>query len=181
MANSVPAIHIASRSAPEIEAARAELVQLLRESVDGGASIGFLAPMPEADAVRFWRGVEAQVETGSRVLLVARDGPRGRIVGTGQLAFAGFPNGRHRAEVCKVMVLPSHRRRGIGTSLMTALERRALERDVWLLHLDTTEGRSGACELYEALGYTRVGGIPDWARDPDGTLKTTVVYFKKLS
>src|SRR5215831_4322525 len=158
MANRGPGIHIESLSAPEIEAARAELVQLLRESVDGGASIGFLSPIPEADAIRFWRGIEAQVETGSRVLFVARDGPRGQIVGTGQLAFAAFPNGRHRAEVCKVMVLPSHRRGGIATTLMNALERRALERDVWLLHLDTTEGRSGACELYEALGYTRVGG-----------------------
>ena len=50
-----------------------------------------------------------------------------------------------------------------------------------LLFLDTSEGASGAAKLYEQLGYMRCGGIPDYAMDPDGTLKPNVIFAKRLA
>jgi ribosomal protein S18 acetylase RimI-like enzyme len=113
------------------------------------------------------------------VILVWRDG--GEIVGSAQLAFETRPNGRHRAKVQKVMVRPSHRRRGIAVALMAELEARARVRDVSLLFLDTSEGYGGARALYDAIGYVYVGGIPGYALDPDGTPAKNAIYYKTLS
>ena len=78
-------------------------MNLLRSCVHGGASIGFLAPLPDSDAIDYWSALGPQIRSGSRTVLVARDGTAGLIVGSGQLVFESRPNGRHRAEVCKVM------------------------------------------------------------------------------
>ena len=177
----VSAVLIETLSADAFVAAQDDLVHLLRACVDGGASVGFMSPMPTADAAAYWRSVEPQIQSGTRIVLVARESAGGRIVGTGQLVPTAFPNGRHRAEVAKVLVLPSHRRQGVATRIMYALEDHARASGRWLLHLDTTEGASGATGLYESLGYTMAGGIPEWARDPDGPLQTTIFYFKKLT
>ena len=144
-----------------------------------GASLGFLAPLPETNAIDYWRAVAPQVESGSRAVLVASED--GQIAGSAQLAFESKQNGRHRAEVCKVMVLPSHRRRGIAAQLMRALERCALDRGIRLLFLDTSEGAGGAGHFYESLGYTYAGGIPDYALDPDGRPMKNAIYYKMLT
>src|SRR5690606_27297347 len=96
-------------------------------------------------------------------------------------AFETKPNGRHRAEVQKVMVLPSHRRRGIAARLMTEIERRARERGVWLLFLDTSDSHAGAREFYEALDYVYVGGIPGYALDPRGVPERNAIFYKTLA
>ncbi|HEU4410747.1 MAG TPA: GNAT family N-acetyltransferase [Polyangiaceae bacterium] len=166
--------------APGLAAARGELSGLLRACVEGGASIGFLAPLSEAEAADYWGALGPPIEAGGRALLVAREGPGGPIVGSGQLAFESRPNGRHRAEVCKVMVLPSRRRRGVAARLMGELERRARERSVRLLFLDTSEGPGGARAFYETLGYTYVGGIPEYALDPDGRPAKNAIFFKAI-
>ena len=106
--------------------------------------------------------------------------PGGPIVGSGQLAFESKQTGRHRAEVCKVMVLPAYRRRGVAAAVMHELERHARERLIRLVFLDTSEGPSGAREFYERLGYTYAGGIPDFALDPDGTAQKNAIYYKLL-
>ena len=170
---------IEALSAPALTAAQDDLVDLLRSCVHGGASLGFLAPLPEADAVDYWRAVAPQIDSGSRAVVVARDDDR--IVGSAQLAFESKQNGRHRAEVCKVMVLPSHRRRGIAAQLMRALERCARDRAVRLLFLDTSEGTGGAGHFYESLGYTYAGGIPDYALDPNGRPMKNAIYYKMLT
>jgi GNAT superfamily N-acetyltransferase len=163
-----------------LPAAMDDLVQLLRDCVHHGASLGFLAPLPESDAADYWRGLVPQVAAGARTLLVARDGDA-RIVGSAQLAYESKPNGRHRAEVNKVMVLPSHRRRGIAAELMRALEQCARDRNIRLLVLDTAEGTGGAQRFYESLGYTYAGGIPDYALDPDGRPMKNAIYYKLLA
>ena len=128
-----------------------ELGALLAACVAGGASIGFLAPLAPAEADGYWKKIAGDLPGGHRVLLVAREAPGGRIVGSAQLALEARPNGRHRAEVQKVMVLPSHRRRGIAARLMAEIEAVAWTRGVRLLFLDTSESHSGAREFYEAL------------------------------
>jgi len=167
-------------SAEGLDSARDQLVTLLQSCVHSGASLGFLAPLSDAEAAVYWNSVAPQLESGSRALLVARDDANGCVVGSGQLAFESKPNGRHRAELNKIMVLPSHRRRGIAGRVMRALEDLARERSVWLLFLDTSEGFGGARALYESLGYIYAGGIPDYALDPDGRPEKNAIYYKKL-
>lgn len=160
---------------------RDDLVTLLTECVAGGASIGFLAPLARAEAEAYWDHVRRELAAGCRVLLVAREPEQGRIVGAAQLAFEVRPNGRHRAEVQKVMVRPTARRRGIATRLMGALEARARSRGVSLLFLDTSDSHSGARPLYESLDYVYVGGIPGYALDPHGRPEPNAIYYKTLA
>ena len=49
------------------------LVDVLGDVVAGGASVGFLAPLPLAQAEAFWRGVGDSVDRGEIALFVARD------------------------------------------------------------------------------------------------------------
>ena len=157
----------------------AALHALLRDAVEGGASIGYVLPLAEDEIAAFWRGVFAGVAAGSRVLLVARE-TGGRIVGTVQVEFAQKPNARHRAEVQKLLVLRSHRGRGLGFALMTALEDVARGARRSLLFLDTSSN-GDALNLYTRCGYTRAGGIPRYAADPDGSLHDNVIFYKELS
>lgn len=148
------------------------LAELLLDAVAGNASVGFAADLTPEEARAWWRA------GGSDVLLVARDG--GRIVGTGQLRFSGYRNGRHRAEVAKLMVHSSARRRGIAAALMEALEAEAAAAGKSLLFLDTESG-SGAESLYRSLGWTEAGAIPGFAYRPDGELRPSTFFYKRLS
>jgi GNAT superfamily N-acetyltransferase len=150
-----------------------QLAEILIGVVSAGASVGFLPPLSLEDAEAYWRGV-IKPET---VLLVAeRDG---RIIGTGQLELAMRANGRHRAEVGKVLVDPAAQGQGIGKALMLALEAEARRLGRTLLYLDTREGDL-ANRLYQSVGYTAAGTIPQWAIDSDGTLTGTTIYYRVL-
>ena len=153
------------------------LCALLEDTVEGGASIGFLWPMSEGEAERYWRSIIPAVESGERILLIASEDAR--IVGTGQLELCRRANGLHRAEVAKLMVLRSARRKGIASAIMVALEDEARHHGRTTLVLDTfLDG--GAENLYRALGWTEAGCVPLYAARPDGTLGTTVYYYKLL-
>ena len=159
---------------------REELTNLLMDSVEGGASIGFLAPLQRENAREYWVATASKAATGERLIVVAREEAGGPIVGSAQIALESRANGRHRAEVQKVMVHRRHRRGGIARSLMSEIEARARTRDVRLLYLDTSEGPGGAGAFYEAIGYLYAGGIPGYALDPDGTPAKNAIYYKEL-
>lgn len=154
-----------------------QLIHLLQDTVARGASVGFLPPLNAEDADHYWRTVFQDVARDTCVLLVARDA--GRIVGSVQLALATKPNAKHRAEVQKLFVLSSQRRRGIGRVLMQVAEQVARDCERTLLVLDTRQGDS-AEQLYRALGYCEVGIIPAYARNANGTLDGTVIFYKTL-
>lgn len=153
------------------------LAAVLADCVDGGASVGYLAPFSHAEARRVYEAYAEEVAAGRRVLLAAFAG--GELVGTAQLVFAPHPNQPHRAEVARMLVRRSARRRGIGALLMEAAERAALDEGKTLLVLDTVTG-DDAERLYERLGWTRVGVIPGYALYPDGRPCDTTVFFKQL-
>jgi len=154
-----------------------DLVHLLEDAVDGGASIGFLPPLAPGEAEKYWREVFDALSTPHRVLLIARDDDR--IVGTVQLDYAARANGSHRAEVIKLMVHRSARRRGIGEALMEEAARVAFRDGRTLLVLDTRAGDPSE-RLYRKLGYTAAGAIPDYARSASGELHATVILYKHL-
>lgn len=89
------------------------------------------------------------------------------------------PNGLHRAEVSKLLVHSSAQRRGIGRQLMRAVEELARQHNRSTLVLDTLQGAHSEL-LYQSLGYTAAGIIPQFARVPSGALEATVVYYKLL-
>jgi ribosomal protein S18 acetylase RimI-like enzyme len=150
-----------------------DLADLLVAVVEDGASVGFMPPLAREAAEAYWR----QVIAPDHVLLVAeRDG---RIVGTGQLELAMRANGRHRAEVCKVLVHPDAQGQGVGLAIMTALDDEARRLGRTTLHLDTRED-DPANRLYQKAGFTKLGTIPNWARNSDGSLAGTTFYYKVL-
>lgn len=151
-----------------------QLADVLIGVVADGASVGYLPPLAPDEARAYWSGV---VRPGNIMLVAERDG---RIIGTAQLELAMRLNGRHRAEVNKVLVRPDCQRQGIGRRLMEAIDEVARREGRTLLHLDTREG-DGSNDLYSKMGYIEAGRIPDWARSADGNLHTTVFYFKQLS
>lgn len=160
--------------APDIDA----LVEVLRDCVEGGASVSFMLPLSREHAAAFWNGVAAGVAAGQRVLLVARDGHG--ICGTVQLILDLPDNQPHRADVAKLLVHRRARRRGVGAALMRAAEDAALARGRNLLVLDTVTDADGA-RLYEKLGWRRVGDIPRYALWPQGGYVGTTYYYRDLS
>ena len=153
------------------------LVELLRDSVDGGASVGFLPPLEATEARAYWEGVLAELGSASRGLALAW--VDGRVAGTAQLVEAGKANARHRAEVSKVLVHSAFRRRGVGAALMRAVEERARQQGKRTLVLDTREGDSSE-RLYQSLGWIRVGVIPRYAESAGGALDGSAFYYKLL-
>lgn len=151
-----------------------ELSELMIEVVGDGASIGFLPPLRIDQATAFWRSV-----LSPEVLLwVAVENER--IVGTVQLHLASKDNALHRAEVAKLMVHPAHRRKGIAGLLMETAENAATAKGRELIVLDTREGDPSNL-LYQARGFVEAGRIPNYARNGDGGLDATVIYYKILN
>ena len=114
----------------ELDAAEAErrldeLGVILRDAVESGASVNFLEGFTQGEAEEFWRGQISGLADGGRHLLVAEDGDR--LIGTVVLTKAPQPNQPHRADVGKMLVLASHRRKGIGRRLLDAVEALARE------------------------------------------------------
>ena len=174
------AVVIARLSAAEARALLPQLHQLLHDAVDSGASVGFLPPLPVAEAQEYWQSVVAAIEAGHRVLLVARElGETGPLLGTVQLDLATRPNSLLRAEVSKLLVHTRARRRGLARQLLEALETQARQLGRTTLVLDTRHG-DGAELLYQSMGYQFVGVIPAYFINHDGQPHATAVYYKLL-
>ena len=165
-------------SAAQLLSSVDELAELLTDTVHGGASIGFLAPLGRAEAVGWWAERADAVSGGRLAVWVARD-VADRVIGTVSLAFPDKPNSRHRAEIVKLMVHRDGRGQGIGRTLLTTAEHGAAAAGVTLLHLDT-ETDSPAETLYRTAGWTRIGAIPDYAATPTGVLRPTTIFYKRV-
>lgn len=164
---------------PEEAAGRVpELAAVLMDCVEGGASVSFMAPLTRERAEAFWRRVADGVVAGDRMLLVAEDAT-GAIAGTVQV-ITGLPeNQPHRADIAKMLVHRAARRRGIAAMLMRAAAEAARGAGKTLLVLDTVTG-GDAERLYERLGWTRVGVVPNYALMPDGAPCATTFFYLEL-
>jgi acetyltransferase len=117
---------------------REPLIDLLRDAVAGGASLGFPLPLGRAEAESCWGSVVDAVRAKRRLLLVAL--AHQRVIGSVQLDLETRANGRHRAEIIKLMVLSPHRRQGVGRKLMSAVLALARDAKRSLLLLDVRAG-----------------------------------------
>ena len=153
------------------------LAAVLADCVAGGASVSYLAPFSHEQARDAFEAVTAEVEQDRRLLLAAF--AEGRLVGTVQVILALPPNQPHRAEIAKLLVHRSARKRGVAQLLMEHAESEARAAGKTLLVLDTVTGGDGE-RLYARLGWTKVGVIPGYALFPDGRPCDTTVFWKAL-
>jgi GNAT superfamily N-acetyltransferase len=161
----------------QARAAMTELCDVLFDCVEGGASVGFMLPFEADIAQAFWQGVTAAVETGDVVLVVAEHD--GKIVGTAQLVLKQPPNQPHRADVKKLLVHRAARGLGLSRLLMAEIEKQAALAGKTLLVLDTATGEL-AEGIYEKLGWTKAGIVPDYALFPDGRFCDTSIFYKRV-
>ncbi|KQY97278.1 hypothetical protein ASD45_21550 [Pseudolabrys sp. Root1462] len=164
-------------AAAEAERRLGELGAILRDAVDSGASVNFLEGFTQSEAEEFWRGQISGLADGGRHLLVAEDGDR--LIGTVVLTKAPQPNQPHRADVGKMLVLASHRRKGVGRRLLDAVEALAREEGRTLLMLDTTLGSSGDL-LYRSCGWVQYGIVPGHALSTLGVPTATAFFYKEV-
>ena len=171
-------VSLRTLGAAEAEARIGELAGVLVDAVANGASVNFLAGFGIAGAAAFWRGQLPGIADGSRILLVAEAGEA--IVGTIVLMLAPQPNAPHRADIGKMLVHSSLRRRGIGRRLLAAAEDTAQRLGRTLLLLDTQTDSAGD-RLYRSCGWTAFGIVPGHALTPDGRPAPTTFFYKQLT
>lgn len=159
------------------ENCRPGLIALLIDAVANGASVGFLADIDTQQADDYFDDVRHALASGALAIWVAEEDDE--VLGSVQLSLCLKPNGLNRGEVQKLLVLSSARRRGIARLLMQQLEAHARQLKRGLLYLDTEAG-SEAEHLYRELGYTTIGGLPDYACGPDGHYGANAIYYKTL-
>jgi GNAT superfamily N-acetyltransferase len=156
------------------------LSDILVDCVEGGASVGFLAPLSPVRAGAFWHSVVETVADGSCALLVA-EVQDGTIVGTVQVALGHTENQPHRADIRTLLIHDHFRRQGLGTALMRAAEETAREAGKTHLLLGTATGTQtgGDTErLYLRLGWTLIGSVPGFTLLPDGRPCDTSAFYK---
>ncbi len=170
-------IEIRQASSADLPAIAPALADMLIETVQGGSSLGFLAPLDRDEALAYWRSLGSDLDMGKRLLLIAVDGAE--IVGSGQLGLTQWSNGRHRAELQKLLVRAERRGEGIGRLLVAALHDAARERGRTLLMLDTRRG-SAAERFYRGLGYQELGVVPGYAVGLSGERFDTVFFYTEL-
>ena len=175
--SSVEQIEIRRLGVAEVHEQLDRLAAVLVDCVEGGASVSYMAPFSHEQARSAFEAVAVEVEQGRRLLLAAF--ADGQLVGTVQVNLALPPNQPHRAEIAKLLVHRSARKRGIAQMLMERAESEARAEGKTLLVLDTVTG-DDAERLYERLGWTRVGVIPGYALYPDGRPCDTTVFWKAL-
>ena len=154
------------------------LVELLVEAVNGGASLGFLPPPRPLECRSYWLSLRGELRAGSRLLFGAWVSDR--LVGTGQLALPRWPNGRHRAEVNKVIVASALQGRGLGRALLHGLHEAARQRGRSLVLLNTRRG-DRAERFYRGLGYQEAGVIPGYSLGPDGEAYDNLLLYRRLT
>jgi ribosomal protein S18 acetylase RimI-like enzyme len=142
------------------EALHAEVHRVVAAVVALGGAVGWLA-VPGEDETRDWLDAQlALARAGDGAFCVVR--VDGRVEALGM--WNRFPDAvlRPNAEIRKVMVHPDARGRGLGRTVVEALTAHATEAGIEVLVLDARGNNHAAHALYESLGWTRCGTIPDF-------------------
>jgi ribosomal protein S18 acetylase RimI-like enzyme len=105
--------------------------------------------------------VERKLERDPQLFLVAEDDSSppamlGVVIGS--------YDGR-RGWVFRLAVAPDHRRRGIGSALVSELERRFVEMGVDRIRVLTVRDNVPACEFWEELGYSGFDQVVLFSKD----------------
>ncbi|MFO1037726.1 MAG: GNAT family N-acetyltransferase [Geminicoccaceae bacterium] len=153
-----------------------DLVDLLVDAVENGASVNFVWPMTREKSARWWTGALASHARGERLIFTAE--ATGRVDGTVQLVPAPQENQPFRADLAKMLVRSTARRQGIGTTLLAAAETEARRIGRTLLTLDTETGSDGE-RLYASAGWIKFGEVPGYALRADLPTPDPASFFYK--
>lgn len=141
-------------------ALHAEVHRVVAAVVALGGAVGWPA-VPDEDETRAWLDAQlALVRAGDGAFCAVRVEERVEALGV----WNRFPDAvlRPNAEIRKVMVHPDARGRGLGRTVTEALTAHATEAGIEVLVLDARGNNHAAHALYESLGWTRCGTIPDF-------------------
>lgn len=72
--------------------------------------------------------------------------------------------------ILTIDVYPSHRRMGIGSMLLKQIEKIFVGRGVKTCYLEAREDNVAALNLYQKLGYRRVGNLENYYKNAHGIL-----------
>ena len=103
------------------------------------------------------------------------------LVHESQGQITGFILGRRfagEAEVLNLAVLPDHRGRGIGRTLLQAAMDEFRMEKVTRIYLEVRESNASARKFYEKRGFSITGVRPRYYREPD---EAAVLMEKKLT
>ena len=180
-AKALTEVSVARLDAAAAVSAIPRLAVVLKDCVDAGASVSFLAPLAIERARTYWKRIASQAAMGETMLFAAWCD--GVLVGTVTLGLDMAENQMHRAEVRMLLVAPGARRRGIARILLGAVEAAARDAGREMLVLDTLAqgGAEGEAEpLFRAEGWGQLGIISDYARRADGTSEAAAFFWKRL-
>ena len=167
----------------ELDAAGAQhhrdaLAQLLLDAHASNMALGRAPPLTHERATEEWQRIAGRLEPGVRLLLAAF-ADDGELVAAVHLDRSQADNGRHRAEVQRLVVRTDRRGAGIGRALLQSLEARARAEGVTLLWL-TTHADTPSDTFYLRCGWTRMGVMPAYAQRPDGTLAANAFFYREV-
>ena len=170
-------MRVVELDADAVEAHLDDLAQLLLDAHASNMALGLAPELTRERAADAYRQTASRLEPGERILLGAFDG--NTVVGAVHLARAAAENGRHRAEIQRLVVGAGSRGRGAGRMLMEAAVGEARRLGLRLLWLMTHEG-TAADRIYERLGWSRLGVVPGYSTRPDGSLTGNAYYYLEL-
>jgi GNAT superfamily N-acetyltransferase len=150
------------------------LVDLIHNAIQTNNSVGFLHTTSKSDLRIFW---EEELSDTANTLILAK--VNDEIVGSVILTRETRPNGRHRAELRKLIVHSDYQRQGIGSELERLATDLARTLGLTLLYLDSATDYLVE-RVYESWGWQKAGSIPDYSSKPDGTLEPTTYFYKLL-
>ena len=150
------------------------LAEVLVDTVDGGASVGFLNGLTYERALSWWRTFLADP---SMTTWIATDSAG--VAGVVGLQPALQESAPHRAEVRMLLVHRRARGQAVARALLAALEGEAITRGRWLLVLDRRPAAQP--RRYTAgSGWQSAGVIPYHTLDPRGAPAGTTFFWKHL-
>ena len=156
---------------------RKSLVNLLKDSVANNYSVGFMRDSTEADFEKFWLDEISRCDSENGIFIAfSGDEVLGSVIVTRELR----ANGRHRAEFRKLLVHSTAQKMGIGTALEKLATNYAKDIGLMLLYLDSATSYL-IDGVYEKWGWKKSGEIPNFAKNPDGSLVSTWFFYKLLN
>lgn len=146
-------------------------------AIDSGGGFGWVSKPDRSMLERYWQGVLAMP---ARILFVAR--LDNVICGGGQLV---KPPPNNEAQSFAVQfttnfIAPWARGHGLAKMLLMEAEKVALAEGFSVINLDVRETMTRAIQLYESMGYTRIGAHPYYAQVKGEILKG-YYYYKVIN
>ncbi len=139
----------------------ADLCEATNAAIIEGGGFGWVSSQDRAALARHFRGV---LLVPDRTLFIAR--LDGTVVGSAQLVRPPRNNEAQAfaAQLTHAYIAPYARGFGLARMLVDRVEEQAAATGLRVLNLDVRETQESAIALFEALGYTRWGTHPAYAR-----------------